>query len=311
MTVLAVDVGGSSFKVAELEGHRVLRSARVPHRSEPADLDALGDLLGEWLGAPAGREPARAAGIAVPGVVDEHGVLRSVHAKVGYLVGLDLHRWFDQRLGLPVAVDNDARAAGWGEYVAGAGRGAEVLLTVTLGTGVGTSLVVAGQALRDRAGHRGILGGHVRVAPGGRRCTCGGTGCLEAQASGWALPGLLAERLPQHPGSRLATGSGFADVLDAADAGDVLAVALRDELVGWWGVGIAGMCALAGPDVVVLTGGLAAGAGRYLDHLRTTLADLAWDTTALPELRVAEDVWASATLGMADRARALTERTPL
>ncbi|RCK70221.1 ROK family protein [Desertihabitans brevis] len=232
-------------------------------------------------------------------------MMRSVHDKVGSLVDRDLAGEVGGWLGVPVAVDNDARAAGWGEYVAGAGQGAQVLLTLTLGTGVGSSLVVGGVALRDGPGHRGVLGGHQQLLPDGPECTCGRRGCLEALASGWALPRVVAEQRARHPSSTLPADADLALVVSAATTGDPLGRAVLDELVGWWAVGIANACAVVGPDRVVLTGGLASAAPHFLDDLRRRLAALVWEPSAAPDLRVAPDVWASATLGMADQARHL------
>lgn len=300
MTVLAVDVGGSSAKLAELHRHRVVRSSRLEHRAGAADLARWAAVLGGWLRDPTEHGPARTLGIAVPGVV-EGGRMRTAHDKVGYLIDLDLADWSARELGLPCLVDNDARAAGWGEFVAGAGRGARTLLTVTLGTGVGTSVVVDGRPLRGRHGHGGILGGHQRIDPAGPVCSCGGTGCLEALASGWALPRVIASALDGPAGARteLSPSSGFADVLAAARRGDGLAVRVRTDFLDAWARGLANMLHLLSPDRVVLTGGLAAGAPDYLPDLTAALTRLLWDPGLRPDLRVAADVWASATTGIA------------
>jgi glucokinase len=183
VSTIAVDVGGTNFKIAYIgPGGDVVRFARVPHHSAPADLDHLADTLRSWVDG-----STRAVGFAVPGVVDG-GRLRSAHGKVGYLVGLDLHAWADAELGLPAHVENDARAACWGEYRSGAGRGVADLLTVSLGTGVGVGAVVAGALLHGAHGHGAILAGHVPSAEG-PDCNCGGRGCVEARASGWVAHG--------------------------------------------------------------------------------------------------------------------------
>src|SRR5207248_2646529 len=107
---------------------------------------------------------------------------------------LDLKDWTRQQFALPLLLENDANAALAGEWQRGAGRGCRSVVLMTLGTGVGTSSVIDGVPLRGQHGQAGCLGGHMTIALDGPRCVCGNIGCVETQASTWALPKLAREQ---------------------------------------------------------------------------------------------------------------------
>lgn len=309
MSVIAVDIGGSSAKLAQVQRGSVLRQERIPHSSGSHNLDRLSAAVRTWLQNPCDEEEqVTALGIAVPGAVDPTGrSLTTVYEKLRNLVGVDLIAWAEASFGLPAVVENDGRAAGWGEYVAGSGRGSESLLVFSFGTGVGTSVVIGGRALTGRHGYGGILGGHQRIELEGRLCTCGKKGCLEAEASAWALPYVISDLRAAHPGG-LSPQVRFEDVLEAAGEGDSLAQAVRSRMLTCWATGIANACSLIDPDRVVLTGGLMAGAEDFIDILRAEVGAQSWDPAVEPEVVLAADVWGSSTAGIADLAERLSDQ---
>jgi len=182
---LCIDFGGTEIKLAVIDGHRVLASGGIAVQGGPSDLAAAAveaRRLLEHTGAP------EAVGIAVPGVV-EPGTGRMLHAnaKYDFLRDLDLSAWSLAEFGVPAAVENDARAALIGETSTGSAAGTRDAVLVTLGTGIGTAVLMGGMPLRGRTGHAGILGGHLTVDLDGPVCPCGNIGCGEALASTWAL----------------------------------------------------------------------------------------------------------------------------
>ncbi|MGA7203647.1 MAG: ROK family protein [Specibacter sp.] len=295
MAAIAIDVGGSSFKLALVADGVVLRQERISHSSAANDLEQLADHIRPWIGAC--DAPLTAVGIAVPGIV-RNGVMTSAHDKVGYLIGMDLSGWSKSAFGLPAVIENDARAACWGEFVHGAGRGVTELAVLTVGTGVGTGLVSDGKLVHGAHGHGGILGGHIRIRPDGKPCNCGGRGCIEAEASGWALSRMLRGR-PEAREWADGTGFGFHHVLAAAARGSSLAQSIRSDFIEVWALAIANLCQIADPARIVLTGGQMAGAHEILADLDARVRELSWDAALTAELVVAHDVWASATLGIA------------
>lgn len=205
-----------------------------------ADLRAHG---AEHLGA-----PALAAGVAVPGTVDEATGTALYSANLGWR-DVPLRALLTERLGMPVALGHDVRTGGLAEGRAGAGRGAGRFLFIALGTGIAGAIGLAG---RVEAGANGFAGeiGHIVVRPGGRPCPCGQTGCLERYASAAAV------------GTAWAGASGRADA-DAADcaravaAGDPDAARVWTEAVDALADGLVTALTLLDPGTLIVGGGLA------------------------------------------------------
>jgi glucokinase len=111
------------------------------------------------------------------------GEVLSTLNKFADIQQVDLSAWSARELGLPVRFENDARMALLGEHSAGAAQGAQDVVMVTLGTGIGGAAMLQGHLLHSRYGQAGCLGGHLTVNFRGRRCKCGAIGCAEAEAS--------------------------------------------------------------------------------------------------------------------------------
>ena len=202
-------------------------------------------------------------GIAAPGSLDRaRGVVVESH-NLGWF-GFPLGARIEVAAGLPAVVENDANCAAYGEWWQGAGRGCRSVLGITLGTGVGGGIVMDGRPFAGATGAAGEIG-HMTVEFGGRRCTCGGRGCLEAYASGpgiarTAVEGLaggvrslLSELVEGDPGRITA-----ATVHEAAVAGDAHATGVLARAARMLAAGISGAVNLLGPDAVVVMGGVAA-----------------------------------------------------
>ncbi len=185
--VLAVDVGGTKIEAGVVDGAgRIVSDARVrtPATSDPDEVfDALCSAVD---GARAGGSaPALICGVGCGGPMAPHGETVSP-------LNIPAWRHFPLRerlaatLRIPVVVDNDAKALALGEGWLGTARGVPDYLAMVVSTGIGGGIVLDGNLLEGRAGNAGHIG-HVVVEPDGRRCACGGRGCLEAEASGLAI----------------------------------------------------------------------------------------------------------------------------
>jgi glucokinase len=175
-----------------------------------------------------------------------------------------------QELGLPVYVGNDANLAGLGEHRYGAGRGVSHLVYLTVSTGIGGGVIVAGKLLLGADGLAGEVG-HMTLEAQGPRCNCGNTGCLEALAAGPAVArqGAAALNRGESPGlSALAHGQAelvtAKTVVEAARNGDVVARSVVDRAGFYLGVGVVNLIHLFNPQLVVIGGGFAIGAGEML-----------------------------------------------
>jgi len=209
-------------------------------------------------------------GLALPVVVSEDsGRVVKTFGKFDDSIDFDFQKWGEDEFGLSVRLENDARAALRGECDYGAGRGSKNVLMVTLGTGVGTAVLVGGEVFYGHDGSGGNLGGHLVVNRDGESCYCGSRGCVEAEVASWALPG-RAEREDGFPESLLSDVDriDYRVVFDLAGGGDKVAIRLRDRAIEMWTALILNFVQSFGLDRVVIGGGIMASAEIILPLLR-------------------------------------------
>ncbi|ANP55819.1 sugar kinase [Streptomyces griseochromogenes] len=193
-------------------------------------------------------EPAAAAGLAVPGIVDEEHGIAAYAANLGWR-DVPLRDLLADRLGVPVALGHDVRTGGLAEGRIGAGRGADRFLFVPLGTGIAGAIGIAGRVESGAHGFAGEIG-HVVVRPSGTPCPCGQRGCLERYASASAVGEAWAA----------ACGDPEADAADCAKAvasGDPNAVRVWQEAVDALADGLVTAITLLDPRTLIIGGGLA------------------------------------------------------
>jgi len=187
--VLAVDIGGTKMAAAVVDSAGSVHGATTtptPHTGDPEALFAAVAIVADaavdrW----AGRGPLAAVGVGCGGPMAAGGVTVTPLNIPGWQQ-FPLRDRLAERYGLPAFVDNDAKALTRAEGWLGAAVGRRDYLAMVVSTGVGAGLVVDGRLLDGASGNAGHLG-HVVVEPDGRRCGCGGRGCLEAEASGTAI----------------------------------------------------------------------------------------------------------------------------
>ena len=282
MRALAVDLGGSHAACALVEDERVLASETVSLAAARGLSEALPALEAAL------RRAARAGGAAVAdcaglafgfcGLVDSvAGRVLSTNAKYDDAPSLDLAGWCRSALGLRLALENDARLALLGEHGAGAARGVDDVVMMTLGTGVGGVAMIEGRLLRGRHFQAGVLGGHLVARFDGRPCTCGGVGCVEAEASTWALPE-IARGFPGFATSALAAVGrlDFEAVFAAAAEGDAVAAAVRERCLRVWAAGAVAMVHAWDPELLVVGGGVMRRAGEVLPAIEAHVRAHAW-----------------------------------
>ncbi|HEX8802594.1 MAG TPA: ROK family protein [Acidimicrobiales bacterium] len=260
MTVCAgVDIGGTKVLGVALDTDdpgTVLAEARAPTpEGEVALLDAMAAVVRQ-LG-----DAVEAVGVGIAGLVDRAGVLR-VSPNLPGLRGVDVVAEMQRRLALPVRVDNDATCAAWGEHQAGAARGADDAVLVTLGTGIGAGLIADGELARGAHGFGGEAG-HMVVDPHGPPCPCGRWGCWErfASGSGLARLGREAAEAGRLPRARELAGGEWALVRGehvhlAAREGDPQALEVVRTFARWVALGIGNLVTLVDCSLVVIGGGL-------------------------------------------------------
>jgi glucokinase len=263
--VIALDVGGTGMKAALVapDGGLLHQSRRATGRERGPDavVEGILDFAAELSahGAEHFGEPASAAGVAVPGIVDADRGIASYAANLGWR-DVPLRDLLAERLGIPVALGHDVRTGGLAEGRIGAGQGADRFLFVPLGTGIAGAIGIAG---RVEAGAHGFAGeiGHIVVRPGGSPCPCGQRGCLERYASAAAVSEAWAQ----------ACGDPDADAADCAKAvasGDPNAVRVWQEAVDALADGLVTALTLLDPRTLIIGGGLAEAGETLFTPLR-------------------------------------------
>jgi glucokinase len=262
--------------VGVLAGTEVLYEQREASTGQTED--RLVDLLVREVNeAKAARPDAAAVGLGVPATIDhQRGI--AISAVNLPLSDLPIRDLVSERVGLPVFVDNDANVAALAEQLYGAGRGADDIVLLTIGTGIGGGLILNGEVYRGATGAGAELG-HVVIDINGPPCqgNCPGRGCLESLASGTALgrEGLAAAE--SDPDSVLAAMLAEGQRIDgkavteAALGGDPTAIAVFDLIGTRLGSGLVTFANIFEPRMIVVGGGVMAAGDLLLDPARRVL----------------------------------------
>jgi len=227
------------------------------------------DCVGECLSGATSR--VAAAGIGVAGQVDDDAGIVRTAPNLGWR-DVSLRDRLEAALDLPVSIANDVRAITWGAWHHGAGRGADDLVVIFVGTGIGGGVVSGGNVLQ---GHQGMAGelGHRPIMPQGRSCHCPNEGCWEAYVGGWAIAERArdAVRSDSEAGAALRSRAGSVEnitgrtVHAAYEDGDPLATGLVNATGEYLGIGITGVVNAFNPERIVLGGGVIEGHPAYVD----------------------------------------------
>jgi glucokinase len=282
-----VDLGGTKIQTVLVRGGKVVAETRVPtpqtgHAQDV--IDAIARTVRESQEQPGADGPIRRMGVGTPGEIDSSAGVVSLAANVpGFVDRVELGPLLSKALdGIEVLIDNDVRVAVRGEHVRGAGRPYRNMLGVWVGTGVGGGLVLDGEL----HGGRGAAGeiGHLVVRPGGRLCSCGRKGCLEAYAGRARLEvrarALVAKgqktvlfRIMDARGQQRLSSGVYARALDK---GDRMAKRLIEDAAWALGIGLASAQNVLDLEAIVVGGGLGDRLGkpfvdRIVHHMRPHL----------------------------------------
>lgn len=270
---IGVDIGGTKIAAGVVdEAGAVLETSKVP---TPPTAEGVVDAIADAVRSASAQHPVEAVGIGAAGYVDDKRATVLFAPNIAWRHEA-LKDKVEQRVGLPVVVENDANAAAWGEYRFGAGQGHDDVVCITLGTGLGGGIVIGGRLHRGRFGVAAEFG-HIRVVPDGLLCGCGSQGCWEQYASGRALVRYAQQRAaatPEHAETLLGLGDGTPagiqgrHVSQAARQGDPVSVDAFRELARWAGAGLADLASLFDPSAFIVGGGVSDEGDLVLDPIR-------------------------------------------
>ncbi len=262
MPTLGIDLGGTFARAAVVDAKgKILASSKtaLTERSPAAVVEAIADAAAHALQA--SGVSVQAAGVGAAGQIQGDTGLLMVGPNLGWR-NVPLGALLQERLGYKVRVVNDLSAAAWGELNAGAGRGASDMLTVFVGSGVGSAIIAGGRLVHGAGGVAGELG-HTKVVPNGRKCGCGELGCLEAYVGGHNLIAQTRELLATGRSQvlRELTGGDPARVTPvtlehAAETGDAEAREVYERAGLMLAMAVANQVTMLNPARLILGGGV-------------------------------------------------------
>lgn len=274
--VLGIDIGGTNtaFGFVDRQGSVVLSGAlpTQPRDSAEVFVARLCDHIETAKEGLVFLYRLRGIGIGAPNAHHSRGTVENP-PNLNWGEKVDLSALIRRRCPLPVSITNDANAAALGEMLFGGARGMQHFMVLTIGTGLGSGIVVDGRLVYGASGFAGELG-HTVVDPDGRPCACGKRGCLEAYVS---APGLVKTALELLENEHKA--SGLRDmphneitsqkIFELARAGDVIALAVVDKTAQILGMKVADAVAHTSPEAIFLTGGVSRSGDLLLKPAQT------------------------------------------
>lgn len=282
---IGIDLGGTYIKGGACDATgRLLHKQSITTEAEQGYKHVLGRmaLLVHELRARVGKaDSPTVVGVGAPGPMSHSA---GMIYKAPNLPGFDhvpLRDDLARQTGLPVTLENDANAAAYGEFVAGAGAAVSSMVMLTLGTGIGGGVVLDGKLWRGAFDNAGEVG-HMIIVPGGRDCPCSQAGCLERYASANAVAERLAEAVAAGAASILAPrvharqDFDARDVLVATESGDALAQRIWEEACLYLALGIVNLQHVLNPQLVVLAGGLINAGDKLLKPVQAHFNRLSW-----------------------------------
>jgi glucokinase len=263
--IVGVDLGGTNIKagLVSQDGKVLYRTKiategkqgpeKVADRIAKVALDCAGHATG-------GKKNVLGVGIGSPGPLDMKNGVVVVAPNLPGWVNIPLRSMIEKRTGLPCTLENDANAAGLAEQWVGAGKGSDSVVIFTLGTGIGGGIVLNGKVWHGFSDVAGEIG-HMSIHPDSPDCNCGSKGCIEAYASATAMVRRMRETIAKGVKTSLAEKKDSLtskDIYEAALAGDEAACENMRMTGFYLGVAIVNILHVLNPEVVVMSGGVAA-----------------------------------------------------
>ncbi|MBD8039849.1 MULTISPECIES: ROK family protein [Bacteroidaceae] len=278
--VVGMDIGGTNtvFGIVDSRGTVLASDSIKTHQFEKVEdyVDAVCERMRPLLEQFGGSDKIKGMGVGAPNGNYYSGTIEFA-PNLPWKGIIPLAAMFEERLGIPTALTNDANAAAIGEMTYGAARGMKDFIMITLGTGVGSGIVINGQLVYGHDGFAGELG-HVIVDKEGRICGCGRKGCLETYCSATGVARTAREFLVARSEPSLlrnvpAEEIQSKDVYDAAVKGDKLAQDIFEFTGDILGRALANFIAFSSPEAIILFGGLAKSGDYIMKPIQKAMED--------------------------------------
>lgn len=284
---VGLDVGGTNMKAGVVDdtGRKLCADslATEAEKGQEHGLNRMAEAIRMVIGkAGLGLDDIAAIGVATPGLMDIPAGIIIEPFNLKPWRNVPVRKYIEDVFKKPTAFQNDANAAAYGEFWAGAAKEARSMVLFTLGTGIGGGIILGDLVLEGEHSHGAELG-HMKIEmTNPRRCGCGRWGCLEAYASAIAVVKRTEEALAQDQGRSTLHGvrknhEGITAkaVFDAASAGDELARKIVEETAFYLAVGTVNMMHAIDPDMVVYAGGMIGAGEPFLERIRWHVKQMA------------------------------------
>lgn len=282
---IGIDVGGTNVKIALVdENGNIIHSNSVPTYAKMGydyTVNNIKQAIKDVMSATnTDANSISGIGFDLPGQVDyQTGIVKRITNIPGW-VNVPIAKNIEDEFHIPTKIDNDVRCAALGEMKFGAGRGCQNFVCITVGTGIGSGLVINGKIVRGASNAAGEIG-HIKLqANGGPICGCGDTGCLEAYASGPSIVAMAQDYIKGGKSTKFRELAGDDEitpyiVAKAASEGDLVAKRIFEIVGEYIGIGLTSVINLLNPERVIIGGGVAAAGDLLLDPIRRTIKDRA------------------------------------
>ena len=282
MYKLGIDLGGTNIVAGVVdENYKIIATAKRktncprPQEEIVADMAAVALETIERAGLKV--SDIEAAGVGVPGTVDPAAGIAYYANNLGFK-NLQMSKMLKEMTGIDFYLENDANAAAYGEFLAGAGKGTNNFVMITLGTGVGGGIIIDGK-IHTGFNYAGGELGHTVIVMDGEMCTCGRQGCWEAYASATALIRQTKQAMIRYPDSIMweLCGGDINSVngrtsFDAMRKGDKAATDVVNKYANYVAVGIANCVNIFQPDIICIGGGISKEGDNLITPVRNIVA---------------------------------------
>lgn len=278
---IGIDVGGTNVKFALISPKgEILYSNSTPTRSEMGYeytvnniKQAISTLMSETNSS---SKNIDGIGFGFPGQIDyKNGVVINLPNISGWN-NVHIAEIIKKEFGIETRIDNDVRCAALGELNYGAGKGCENLICITVGTGIGSGIILNGKIVRGATNTAGEIG-HIKLFPNGEKlCGCGDYGCLEAYVSGPSIVEMAEDYIKGGKSTKFREMAENGEitpyiVAKSAEAGDMVAKKIFDFMGEYLGTGLASIVNLLNPEKIIIGGGVAAAGDLLMTPLKETL----------------------------------------
>ncbi len=288
---VGIDLGGTRVKIGLIKNDVLIDKKIIPALSQEgleASLPVIKKNIDDLLATNnIDKKNFKGIGFGFPGLVNPtSNKILSTNAKYDDALNIHLDDWVTKNWNVDFFMDNDARLAAVGEWKFGAGKDTNDLVVMTIGTGIGTSVITEGKLLRGKHFQAGCLGGHFSVMYNGRMCNCGNRGCVETYASTWALK----ERIIQHNNFQKSSLSkisiiDFETLFAEADKNDALAIEFKNDCIELWSAAIVNLIHAYDPEVVVIGGGVMQRHEELIPLIKNKVHQHAWTPWGKVDIR--------------------------